>query len=61
MWREARTRGANAVVGMRFDCNETGGIMSEIAACGTAMTVEPVVAMMPGIIPEPYVSRGRRA
>ena len=41
MWREARVRGANAVVGMRFDCNEIGGIMSEIAAYGTAVTVEP--------------------
>jgi hypothetical protein len=27
---------------MRFDCNEIGGIMSEIAAYGTAVTVEPV-------------------
>ena len=40
MWREARTRGANAVVAMRFDCNELSGIMSEIAAYGTAVTVE---------------------
>lgn len=42
MWREARSRGANAVVAMRFDCNEIGDIMSEIAAYGTAVTVEPV-------------------
>jgi uncharacterized protein YbjQ (UPF0145 family) len=42
MWREARARGANAVVAMRFDCNEIGGIMSEIAAYGTAVTVEPL-------------------
>ena len=41
MWREARARGANAVIAMRFDCNEIGGIMSEIAAYGTAVTVEP--------------------
>ena len=32
IWREARTRGANAVVGMQFDCNEIGDSMSEIAA-----------------------------
>ena len=44
MWTEARARGANAVIAMRFDCNEIGGIMSEIAAYGTAVTVEPVVA-----------------
>jgi uncharacterized protein YbjQ (UPF0145 family) len=41
MWREARKRGANAVVAMRFDCNEIGDIMSEVAAYGTAVTVEP--------------------
>lgn len=44
MWREARSRGANAVVAMRFDCNEIGDIMSEIAAYGTAVTVEPIPA-----------------
>jgi uncharacterized protein YbjQ (UPF0145 family) len=43
MWREARARGANAVVAMRFDCNEIGQIMSEVAAYGTAVTVEPVM------------------
>jgi uncharacterized protein YbjQ (UPF0145 family) len=42
LWREARARGANAVVAMRFDCNELSGVMSEIAAYGTAVTVEPV-------------------
>jgi uncharacterized protein YbjQ (UPF0145 family) len=41
MWREARARGANAVVAMRFDCNEIGHIMSEVVAYGTAVTVEP--------------------
>lgn len=44
MWREARARGANAVVAMRFDCNEIGGIMSEVAAYGTAVTAEPASA-----------------
>lgn len=41
MWHEARTRGANAIVAMRFDCNEIAGVMSEVAAYGTAVTVEP--------------------
>jgi uncharacterized protein YbjQ (UPF0145 family) len=41
MWQEARSRGANAVVAMRFDCNEIGDIMSEVAAYGTAVTAEP--------------------
>lgn len=35
----ASERGANAVVAMRFDCNEIGDIMSEVAAYGTAVTV----------------------
>jgi uncharacterized protein YbjQ (UPF0145 family) len=42
MWLEARARGANAVIGMRFDCNEIGDIMSEVAAYGTAVTIELV-------------------
>jgi len=38
----ARERGANAVLAMRFDCSEIGGIMSEVAAYGTAVTVERI-------------------
>lgn len=41
MWREARAMGANAIVAMRFDCNEIDRVMSEVAAYGTAVTVEP--------------------
>jgi uncharacterized protein YbjQ (UPF0145 family) len=37
----ARATGANAVVAFRFDCNDIGNIMTEIAAYGTAVTVEP--------------------
>jgi uncharacterized protein YbjQ (UPF0145 family) len=43
MWLEARARGANAVIAMRFDCNEIGDIMSEVACYGTAVTAEPLV------------------
>jgi uncharacterized protein YbjQ (UPF0145 family) len=32
---------------MRFDCNEIGGIMSEIAAYGTAVTVEQLPVDVP--------------
>src|SRR4051794_9897946 len=32
----AREKGANAIIAMRFDCNEIGDIMSEVAAYGTA-------------------------
>ena len=33
-------KGGNAVIAMRFDCNEIGDIMSEIAAYGTAVRIE---------------------
>lgn len=35
----AMERGANAVIAMRFDCNEIANLMSEIAAYGTAAIV----------------------
>lgn len=38
----ARARGANAVIAMRFDCNGLGNVMSEVAAYGTAVTVQRV-------------------
>ena len=38
----AREKGANAVLAMRFDCNEIASSMSEVAAYGTAVTVERV-------------------
>lgn len=36
----AREVGANAVIAMRFDCNELGDNMNEIAAYGTAVTID---------------------
>ena len=38
----AREHGANAVLGMRFDCNEIADIMSEVAAYGTAVTIRKI-------------------
>jgi uncharacterized protein YbjQ (UPF0145 family) len=35
----AREHGANAILAMRFDCNEIANLMSEVAAYGTAVTV----------------------
>ena len=35
----AMEKGGNAVVAMRFDCNEIADLMSEIAAYGTAVIV----------------------
>jgi uncharacterized protein YbjQ (UPF0145 family) len=37
----AAARGANAVMAMRFDCNEISTNMTEIAAYGTAVVVAP--------------------
>ncbi|GAC1437115.1 MAG: hypothetical protein NVSMB51_10080 [Solirubrobacteraceae bacterium] len=39
----ALERGGNAVLAMRFDCNEIGDVMSEVAAYGTAVTVQRIV------------------
>jgi len=38
---EAREAGGNAVIAMRFDCNELMSNMTEVAAYGTAVTVRP--------------------
>jgi uncharacterized protein YbjQ (UPF0145 family) len=38
----ARASGANAILAMRFDCNEIASSMSEVAAYGTAVTVERI-------------------
>jgi uncharacterized protein YbjQ (UPF0145 family) len=35
----ALEKGANALVAMRFDCNEIANLMSEMAAYGTAVTI----------------------
>jgi uncharacterized protein YbjQ (UPF0145 family) len=40
----ARDKGANAVLAMRFDCNEIANLMSEVAAYGTAVTVRKTPA-----------------
>jgi uncharacterized protein YbjQ (UPF0145 family) len=42
MVEEARARGGNAVVGMRFDTSEMGQTWTEICAYGTAVVAIPV-------------------
>ncbi len=37
----AADAGGNAVIAMRFDCNELMSNMTEVAAYGTAVTAEP--------------------
>ncbi len=38
----AAAHGANAIIAMRFDCNEIADMMSEVAAYGTAVKIRPV-------------------
>lgn len=48
MVAEAETRGANAIVAMRFDASEIGQQWTEICAYGTAVIVEPIPGGEPG-------------
>jgi uncharacterized protein YbjQ (UPF0145 family) len=41
MVRRATARGANAIVGARFDATEVGHEMSELVAYGTAVVLAP--------------------
>lgn len=36
----AAAKGANAIIAMRFDCNEIANVMSEVAAYGTAVKIQ---------------------
>ena len=38
---ETAAKGGNAVLGMRFDSSDIGGIMNEVAAYGTAVKIKP--------------------
>lgn len=40
---EAQSRGANAILAMRFDTSEMGGVWTEICAYGTAVRISPMV------------------
>lgn len=42
MIEEARARGGNAIVAMRFDTSEMGDVWTEICAYGTAVVALPV-------------------
>ncbi|GAB0105242.1 hypothetical protein JMUB6875_42200 [Nocardia sp. JMUB6875] len=42
MCQHAMAFGANAVIAMRFDCNEIANTMSEVAAYGTAVVIKPI-------------------
>ena len=42
MLEHARSKGANAVIGMRFDTSEMGDVWTELCAYGTAVVAVPV-------------------
>lgn len=42
MLRHAAERGANAVIGMRYDANDVAEGVTEVLAYGTAVQVEPI-------------------
>ncbi|MBD8080747.1 YbjQ family protein [Cellulosimicrobium arenosum] len=48
MVEEATRRGANAVIGMRFDTGDIAQSFSEICAYGTAVVAHPIAAGQPG-------------
>jgi uncharacterized protein YbjQ (UPF0145 family) len=55
MCQMAQQMGANAILAMRFDCNEIAQTMSEVAAYGTAVIVRPVEKPRPQDSPAPDV------
>ncbi len=57
MFEEARARGGNAVVAMRFDTSEMGDTWTEICAYGTAVVAVPVTD---AATPDGGVARVRR-
>lgn len=48
MVTDAQQRGANAIVGMRFDTGEIAQNFSEVCAYGTAVVVSPIPGGQPG-------------
>lgn len=52
MWAEAERRGANAIVGMRFDTGDIGQAFTEICAYGTAVVARPLGRDEEGATPQ---------
>ncbi|GAB3624173.1 hypothetical protein GCM10027418_22570 [Mariniluteicoccus endophyticus] len=57
-WRECQARGANAVVGLKFDTVEIGSSI-EVCAYGTAVVVAPIPGGEPGATPQSTVIAAR--
>ncbi|GED98704.1 YbjQ family protein [Gordonia crocea] len=52
MWEQAQQRGANAIIGARFDTGAIGTSFSEICAYGTAVVAVPIPEGEPGATPQ---------
>lgn len=48
MWQDAVSRGANAIIAMRFDTGDIAQSFTEVCAYGTAVVVEPIPDGRPG-------------
>lgn len=52
MWQSAMERGANAIIGMRFDTGDMGQAFTEVCAYGTAVVAVPLGEGEPGATPQ---------
>ena len=52
MWEQATQRGANAIIGCRFDTGEIAAQFSEVCCYGTAVAVVPIPEGEPGATPQ---------
>ncbi len=61
MWEQATQRGANAIIGCRFDTGEIAAQFSEVCCYGTAVVVVPIPEGEPGATPQSISdARGRQ-
>lgn len=61
MWEQAQQRGANAIVGCRFDTGEIAAQFSEVCCYGTAVAVVPIPEGQPGATPQSIADAQARA
>lgn len=60
MWAEATNRGANAIVGCRFDTGDIAASFSEVCSYGTAVVVVPLGRGEPGATPQSIADAEQR-
>ena len=61
MWQDAVSRGASAIVMMRFDTGEIAAQFSEVCCYGTAVVVVPIPEGEPGSTPQAAADARSRA